>query len=45
MMSGCAGILTDWMIRHTLPIDETAKIIAKLALENIYYFTEENHIY
>lgn len=44
MMSGCAGILTDWMIRHTLPIDETAKIIAKLALENIYYFTEENHI-
>jgi AcrR family transcriptional regulator len=45
MMSGCAGILTDWMIRHTLPIDETAKIIAKLALENIYYFTEENNIY
>lgn len=45
MMSGCAGILTDWMIRHTLPVDETAKIIAKLALENIYYFTEENHIY
>ena len=42
MMSGFGGILTDWMIRHTLPVDETAKIIAKLALENIYYLTEEN---
>lgn len=45
MMSGFGGILTDWMIRHTLPVDETAKIIAKLALENIYYLTEENKQY
>ena len=35
MMSGCAGILIDWMIRHTLPIDETAKIIAKEVSDGI----------
>ncbi len=45
MMSGCAGILTDWMIRHTLAIDETAKIIAKLILENINFLNEENKMY
>ena len=44
MMSGCAGVLTDWIVKNTLPVDETAKIIAKLALENIYYFTEENKL-
>lgn len=44
MMSGCAGILTDWMVKNTLPIKETANIIAKLALENVYYFNEENKI-
>ena len=44
MMSGCSGILTDWILKDTLPTDETAKIIAKLALENIYYFTEENRV-
>jgi hypothetical protein len=32
-------------VPHKNVLDETAKIIAKLALENIYYFTEENHIY
>ena len=41
-MSGCAGILTDWIVRNTLPIPETAQIIAKLVLENILYFNEEN---
>ena len=44
MVSGCGGVLTDWILKDTLPTDETAKIIAKLALENIYYFTEENRI-
>ena len=41
-MSGCAGILTDWMVKSTLPIPETAMVIAKLVLENIHYFNEEN---
>ena len=41
-MSGCAGILTDWMVKNTLPIPETAMVIAKLVLENIRYFNEEN---
>ena len=44
MMSGCAGILTDWIVNRTLPIDETSKIIAKLVLENVYYFNQENKI-
>lgn len=44
MMSGCAGILTDWMVKNTLPTAETAQIIAKLVLENILYFNEENKI-
>lgn len=44
MISGCSGVLTEWILKNTLPTDETAKIIAKLALENIYYFTEENRV-
>ena len=44
MISGCGGVLNDWILKNTLPIDEVAKIISKLALENIYYFTEENHV-
>jgi hypothetical protein len=42
MMSGCGGILTEWILKNTLPMDEIAKILAKLAFENINYFTEEN---
>ena len=44
MMSGCSGILTEWIMKNILPIDETAKILAKLAFENINYFTEENRV-
>ena len=44
MMSGCGGILTEWILKHSLPIDEIAKILAKLAFENINYFTEENRV-
>ena len=44
MISGCGGILTEWILKNTLPIDEIAKILAKLAFENINYFTEENKV-
>ena len=42
IMSGCGGILTDWIIKHTLSIDETSELIAKLVIENLYFFNEEN---
>lgn len=44
MLGGCGGVLNDWILKNTLPIDEVAKIISKLAFENIQYFTEENHV-
>jgi hypothetical protein len=44
MMSGCAGVLTDWIVKQTPSIDETANILAKLVLENVYYFNQENKI-
>jgi AcrR family transcriptional regulator len=44
IMSGCAGILTDWIIKHTVSIDETSELIAKLVIENLYFFNEENRI-
>ena len=42
IMSGCAGILTDWIVKHTLSIEETSELIAKLVIENLYFFNEEN---
>ena len=42
MMSGCAGVLRELLVKNNLSIDEASAVIAKLALENIYYFTEEN---
>lgn len=44
MMSGCGGILTEWILKRSLPIDEISKILAKLAFENINSFTEENRV-
>lgn len=42
IMSGCAGILTDWIVKHTLSVEDTSLVIAKLVIENIYFFNEEN---
>lgn len=42
MMSGCAGVLRDLLVKNSLSIEDASNVIAKLALENIYYFTEEN---
>ena len=42
MMSGCAGVLRELLVKNTLNADEASLVLAKLALENIYYFTEEN---
>ena len=42
MMSGCAGVLRELLVKNTLNADEASHVLAKLALENIYYFTEEN---
>ena len=42
MMSGCGGILRELLVKNTLNSEEASYVIAKLALENIYYFTEEN---
>ena len=42
MISGCAGVLRDLLINNALDIDNASTMLAKLALENIYYFIEEN---
>ena len=42
MMSGCAGVLRELLVKNSLNVDEASHVLAKLALENIYYFTEEN---
>ena len=42
MMSGCAGVLRDLLVKNSLDIDTASLVMAKLALENIYYFIEEN---
>ena len=42
MMSGCAGVLRELLVKNNLSIDEASAVIAKLALENVYYFNEEN---
>ena len=44
MMSGCAGVLRELLVKNTLNVDEASFVLAKLASENIYYFAEENKI-
>lgn len=42
MMSGCGGVLRDLLEKKLLNIDEASVVLAKLALENIYFFREVN---
>lgn len=42
ILSGCGGVLRELLVKSSLSIDDASNVIAKLALDNIYYFTEEN---